>query len=41
MTHAEIASLLRRLAEAELDVIKTESLYTFDGEPGYSPGQGE
>jgi len=41
LTHRQIAALLQRAAEAGLDVIKTESLYTFDGEPGYSPGQGE
>lgn len=31
-----IASLLHRLADGGLDVIKTENLYTFDGKPGYS-----
>ncbi len=31
-----IASLLHRFADAGLDVIKTENLYTFDGKPGYS-----
>jgi len=33
-----IASLLHRFADAGLDVIKTENLYTFDGQPGYSHG---
>lgn len=33
-----IASLLHRCADAGLDVIKTENLYTFDGKPGYSHG---
>lgn len=33
-----IASLLHRFADAGLDVIKTENLYTFDGKPGYSHG---
>ncbi len=33
--------LLRALALGGLDVIKTEQLYRFDGERGYSLGQGE
>ncbi|MCL4819359.1 MAG: NADP-dependent isocitrate dehydrogenase [Vicinamibacteria bacterium] len=33
--------LLTRLAEHGHDVVKTENLYRFDGEPGYSMGQGE
>ncbi|HOJ03187.1 MAG TPA: NADP-dependent isocitrate dehydrogenase [Bacteroidota bacterium] len=36
-----VAELLRRLAEAGYDVVKTENLYTFDGAAGYSLGQGE
>ncbi len=39
--HAAIVGLLTRLAEAGIDFIKTEHLYTFDGEPGYSLGQGQ
>ncbi len=39
--HRQIAALLNRVAEADLDFIKTENLCTFDGEPGYSLGQGE
>lgn len=30
-----------RLADAGLDFIKTEHLYTFDGKPGYSLGPGQ
>ncbi|MEJ5315237.1 MAG: NADP-dependent isocitrate dehydrogenase [Anaerolinea sp.] len=37
----QILDLLRRFNEAGLEVIKTENLYTFDGVPGYSAGQGE
>lgn len=33
-----IASLLHRLADAQMDIIKTENLYTFDGKPRYSHG---
>ena len=36
-----IAALLLRLAEAGLDVVKTENLYAFDGVRGYSQAQGE
>jgi isocitrate dehydrogenase len=35
------AALLDRLTQAGVDVVKTENLYTFDGEPGYSLGQGQ
>ena len=36
-----ILALLGRLADAGLPFIKTEGLFTFDGEPGYSLGQGQ
>ena len=38
---ASVVALLGSIAAAGLDVIKTENLYTFDGERGYSLGQGE
>jgi isocitrate dehydrogenase len=38
---AEVVRLLDALSGAAVDVIKTENLYTFDGESGYSLGQGE
>jgi isocitrate dehydrogenase len=41
LSHAQIISLLKRVADAGFDFIKTEHLYTFDGEPGYSLAQGE
>ena len=37
----DVAHLLSRLASAGVDVIKTEHLYSFDGERGFSLGQGE
>jgi isocitrate dehydrogenase len=37
----QVVALLGRVADAGLDFIKTEGLYTFDGEPGYSLGQGQ
>jgi len=41
VTHNQVISLLSRFAEAGIDFIKTEHLYNFDGEPGYSAGQGQ
>jgi isocitrate dehydrogenase len=40
-TFEQVLDLLRSLGAKGLDVIKTEHLYTFDGERGYSLGQGE
>jgi len=40
-TPRAIAALLLRLADAGLDAVKTENLYTFDGMRGYSQAQGE
>ena len=37
----DVLSLIGRLSDAGLDVIKTENLYTFDGERGFSLAQGE
>ena len=41
MSHADILALLERVTDLQLDFIKTENLCTFDGEPGYSLGQGQ
>jgi isocitrate dehydrogenase len=41
VTPAQVITLLGRVAEAGLEFIKTEHLYTFDGKPGFSLGQGE
>ena len=38
---SEIVALSHRAAEAGVDFIKTEHLCTFDGEPGFSLGQGQ
>ncbi|HEY5148702.1 MAG TPA: NADP-dependent isocitrate dehydrogenase [Mycobacterium sp.] len=40
-SHSDIIALLNRLADAEVDFVKTEGLYRFDGVPGYSLGQGQ
>ena len=39
--HEQIIALLARVLSAGLDFVKTEHLCTFDGEIGYSLGQGE
>ncbi|MEJ7616378.1 MAG: NADP-dependent isocitrate dehydrogenase [Pyrinomonadaceae bacterium] len=36
VSHAQITQLLPRLADGGFDFIKTENLYNFDGQPGYS-----
>jgi isocitrate dehydrogenase len=40
-TFADVLDLLGAVSRAGHDVIKTEHLYTFDGAPAYSLGQGE
>ena len=37
----QVISLLKRVDEAGLNFVKTEHLYLFDGQPGYSLGQGQ
>jgi isocitrate dehydrogenase len=39
--HAVLWMLMRELSQSTVDVIKTENLYLFDGEKGYSLGQGQ
>lgn len=41
VSNSAVADLLNRLAGADIDFIKTEHLYNFDGEPAYSLGQGQ
>lgn len=41
LTHTDLAEIQCQLAYLGIDFIKTEHLYTFDGQPGYSAGQGE
>jgi isocitrate dehydrogenase len=41
VTPTQLIELLGRLAGAGLPFIKTEGLFTFDGEPGFSLGQGQ
>ncbi len=39
--HGDIVALQQRAVDAGVDFLKTEHLVTFDGEPGYSLGQGQ
>jgi isocitrate dehydrogenase len=41
MNYSMVAEMLGKLARRGVEFIKTEHLYTFDGEPGYSLGQGQ
>jgi isocitrate dehydrogenase len=40
-THRAVADLISRVVEHGFDLIKTEGLFTFDGQPGFSLGQGQ
>jgi len=41
VTQQQIIDLLQRVHDHGFDIIKTEQLFTFDGEPGFSLGQGQ
>ncbi|MDG6950106.1 MAG: NADP-dependent isocitrate dehydrogenase [Nitrososphaerota archaeon] len=41
VSHEQVIVLLSRLVAAGLPPIKTEGLFTFDGQPGFSLGQGQ
>lgn len=41
ITHVDILQLLQQVNASGLDVVKTENLYHFDGERGYTLSQGE
>ena len=41
VTHDQLASLLGLMASEQIDFIKTEGLYEFDGNAGFSLGQGQ
>jgi isocitrate dehydrogenase len=41
VTHAQMIELLARLDGQGLGFLKTEGLFTFDGKPGFSLGQGQ
>jgi isocitrate dehydrogenase len=37
----QIVELLQKSIDKNIDIIKTENLYTFDGMPAFSLGQGQ
>jgi isocitrate dehydrogenase len=41
VTHAQVASLYQKVCAAGYDVVKSESLRTFDGKIGYTLAQGQ
>lgn len=41
VTQSEVIEGLKALSDAGFEIIKTENLYTFDGNPGFSAAQGE
>lgn len=41
LSNQDIVDLLKNLAELHVDFVKTESLYTFDGKPGFTLSQEE
>jgi isocitrate dehydrogenase len=41
ITRADILQLLQNALDRDIDVIKTENLYAFDGKPAFSLGQGQ
>ena len=41
LRNRDIFALASLLDSAGIDIVKTEHLYDFDGQPGYSMGQGQ
>jgi isocitrate dehydrogenase len=41
LNHTDIIDLLHNALQENIDTIKTENLYSFDGKAGYSLGQGQ
>jgi isocitrate dehydrogenase len=41
ITHTDVASLLMKLSERNIDYSATELLFTYDGKPGYAVSQEE
>jgi isocitrate dehydrogenase len=41
VTHAQVAALYQKVVAAGYDIVKTESLRTFDGKPGFTLAQGQ
>ena len=41
VTHAQVAAIYQKMTAAGYDIVKTESLRTFDGKPGFTLAQGQ
>lgn len=41
VTHAQVSAIYQKVTAAGYDVVKTESLRTFDGKPGFTLAQGQ
>jgi isocitrate dehydrogenase len=41
VTHAQISALHRKVTAAGYDIVKTETLRTFDGQQGFTLAQGQ
>ncbi|MEP7289885.1 MAG: NADP-dependent isocitrate dehydrogenase [Chloroflexota bacterium] len=41
VTHQQVINLLQQIANAEVDFVKTEHLYNFDGQQGFTMAQGQ
>jgi isocitrate dehydrogenase len=39
--YADVMAIMKQVTDAGFEIIKTENLYTFDGEPAFSLGQGQ
>jgi isocitrate dehydrogenase len=40
-THAQIAAIYQKVTAAGYDIVKTETLRTFDGQQGFTLAQGQ
>ena len=41
ISHKDIVEMLNQFTQENIDFVKYEGLYLFDGKPGYTSGQGE
>jgi isocitrate dehydrogenase len=41
VTHAQISALYQKVTAAGYDIVKTETLRTFDGQQGFTLAQGQ
>ena len=41
LDYQSVIDTMHKMSQAKLDIIKTENLYLFDGEPGFTAAQGQ